>query len=33
MINDEPRNKFYHDMLKRVVTKDSIVLEIGAGSV
>ena len=32
MMNDHPRNEFYHAALKRVITKDSVVLEIGAGS-
>jgi len=32
MINDLPRNQFYHDALSAVVTPDSIVVEIGTGS-
>jgi len=32
MMNDHPRNEFYRDCLRRVVTPESIVLEIGAGS-
>ena len=32
MMNDVPRNEFYRDALARVVTPDSVVLEIGAGS-
>ena len=32
MMNDHPRNVFYRDALKRVVTPESVVLEIGAGS-
>ena len=32
MMNDHPRNEFYRDCLRRVITPESIVLEIGAGS-
>eukprot|EP00941_MAST-03F_sp_MAST-3F-sp1_P002758 g2758.t1 len=32
MMNDEQRNQFYWDSLKRVVSSDSIVVEIGTGS-
>lgn len=32
MMNDHPRNVFYREALRRVITSESIVLEIGAGS-
>ena len=32
MINDLPRNQFYHDALSMCVTPESIVVEIGTGS-
>ena len=32
MMNDHPRNVFYRDALKQVITPESVVLEIGAGS-
>jgi protein arginine N-methyltransferase 7 len=32
MMNDLPRNEFYRAALRRVITPDSVVLEIGAGS-
>jgi len=32
MMNDHPRNEFYRDALRRVITSSSVVLEIGAGS-
>ena len=32
MMNDHPRNVFYREALKHVVTPESVVLEIGAGS-
>eukprot|EP00966_Prymnesium_polylepis_P136149 3146096-Prymnesium_polylepis.1 len=32
MMNDHPRNDFYKAALKRVITPESVVLEIGAGS-
>jgi hypothetical protein len=32
MMNDHPRNEFYRDALRGVVTSNSVVLEIGAGS-
>jgi len=32
MMNDHPRNDFYREALRRVVTPESFVLEIGAGS-
>ena len=32
MMNDHPRNEFYEAALRRHVTADSVVLEIGAGS-
>lgn len=32
MMNDLPRNKFYYDLLKKHITPESGVLEIGAGS-
>ena len=32
MMNDHPRNVFYRDALKRIITPESVVLEIGAGS-
>ena len=32
MMNDHPRNDFYKAALQRVVTSESVVLEIGAGS-
>ena len=32
MMNDHPRNVFYRDALSRVITPESVVLEIGAGS-
>ncbi|KAJ1623862.1 S-adenosyl-L-methionine-dependent methyltransferase, partial [Pavlovales sp. CCMP2436] len=32
MINDQPRNRFYQTLLREVITPDSVVLEIGAGS-
>lgn len=32
MMNDHPRNVFYREALRRVITPESIVLEIGAGS-
>ena len=32
MMNDHPRNVFFRDCLREVVTSDSVVLEIGAGS-
>ena len=32
MMNDHKRNVFYREALRRVVTPDSFVLEIGAGS-
>ena len=32
MMNDLPRNEFYREALRRVVTPESVVLEIGAGS-
>ncbi|EAN97766.1 protein arginine n-methyltransferase 7 [Trypanosoma cruzi] len=32
MMNDQPRNEFYYELLKRHVTPETGVLEIGAGS-
>ena len=32
MMNDHPRNVFYREALRHVVTPESVVLEIGAGS-
>ncbi|KAH8613036.1 putative Protein L isoaspartate(D aspartate) [Trypanosoma vivax] len=32
MMNDEPRNEFYYELLRRHVTPETGVLEIGAGS-
>ena len=32
MMNDHPRNHFYREALRRVITPESVVLEIGAGS-
>jgi len=32
MMNDHPRNEFYRAALKRIITPESVVLEIGAGS-
>ena len=32
MINDAPRNHFYQEALRKVITPETVVLEIGAGS-
>lgn len=32
MLNDHPRNNFFRDAMKKVITPESCVLEIGAGS-
>jgi protein arginine N-methyltransferase 7 len=32
MMNDHPRNVFYRDALRHIITPESVVLEIGAGS-
>lgn len=32
MMNDHPRNEFYFNSLRQVITKDSVVVEIGTGS-
>ncbi len=32
MVNDEPRNRIFEETLKRAINKDSVVLDIGAGT-
>ena len=32
MVNDEPRNRIFEQALKQVINKDSVVLDIGAGT-